>query len=261
VKPLYLAIFIVFFLVIGQTGCSSGPDSTPTAALVSSPTLAHTLTALPSTTAPIITPSPAPTQSLFPTPSRTSTLPSVPPTATSTATITPNPGWIAAVIGLVDDYIQGNTILILGENLNVINKFPRSDLSLTGFSQDGCHLRSIRYSDGSFIIHELDFYGVETQKITALSKKAEDDTKIYQFNLSPSGRWLAYKVVDQYGMSQEGAKIQDVKLLQVNEQTPQDVLHLTERGGARPARSTWSWDNHFLAYTDFDEAGVIQIYL
>ena len=161
----------------------------------------------------------------------------------------------------MDDYIQGNTIVIFDENLNIANKFPRSNLSLSGFSQDGCRLRSIRYSDASFIIRELDFFGVETRQTTALSKEAEDHTKIYQFNLSPSGRWLAYKVVDQIEMSAEGAKIQDVRLLQVNELTPQDVLRLTERSGARPARSTWSWDSRFLAYTDYDEAGVVQIYI
>ena len=185
----------------------------------------------------------------------------VPPTAIDIATVTPILGEVAAVLGLVDDNILGNSIIVFDGNLNIINKFPRKNYYLTSFSPDGCHLRSIKYIDAGFVIREIDFYGAETRQTAALSTDSEDGTKIYQFNLSPSGRWLAYKVVDQIEMSMAGSKIQDVKLLEVNEQTPQKVLRLTERSGARPARPTWSLDSRFLAYTDYDEAGVIQIYI
>jgi Tol biopolymer transport system component len=190
------------------------------------------------------------------------------PNHTSTAllpviTNTPIPilGHIAAVVQLRGDIIQGDSIIILDENFNIIYKFSSRDLKLSSFSPDGCHLRSISYSNDSFTIREINLYGVETQQITVFPKEVESKNTTYQYNLSPSGRWLAYKVVDQIEMSMRGAKIQDVKLLRVNEQTPQDVLLLTERGGALPAMSTWSMDDHFLAYTDYDEDGIEQIFL
>lgn len=163
-KSLYLAIFIVFFLMMGSTGCSSGSEATPTVALVSSPTLAPTLTALPSTASPTLTPSPAPTQTPIPSPSRTPTVTPVPPTATRAATVTPTPWptlspqgpYLLVYAGRIDDRITLDILNPEGQGRKVIQ--------LPG--------NGILYNES--LLDQL---------------------------VSPDGKWLAFHINDEMGMT------------------------------------------------------------
>jgi hypothetical protein len=205
-----------------------------------------------------VTPSPSETRvSRTPTPTRipyrTRTLtPTITITFTPTITLTPTPilysGKIGGVyMGYYEDYA-------FDENLNPL--FPAYADS---FSADGCRYQLIQPVDYGFEYSEQDLLGNELWSKVALSEVNEDESNIFQYSLSPSGEWIAYKRADQWGMDITGAEIQDVVLLPVNDKVPQAVMILTTNGGAL-APLTWSPDGQYLAYTDNDDAGLKQVF-
>lgn len=124
-----------------------------------------------------------------------------------------------------------------------------------------CHLLSIYEGEKGFEIVTRDFYGKELSKELALENRAVED-RIYNASISPSEQWLAYLVITgDWGMSYSDAEIQDLRLLKIDKVSPQKALNLTSRGGARPNTVVWSPDSRYLAYTDFDDNGIQQIFM
>jgi hypothetical protein len=73
--------------------------------------------------------------------------------------------------------------------------------------------------------------------------------------LSPDAKWVAYTT---FSGQQEyfGSEFQDIEVIAVSR--PDRPFVLTTRGGAWQA--AWSPDSQYLAYSDYDDAGVPQLY-
>jgi len=77
----------------------------------------------------------------------------------------------------------------------------------------------------------------------------------YGETLSVSGEWLAY-TVGQGEQGYDSWEFQDIETLRL---VDLEIFHLTDRGGAFQAE--WSPDGMLVAFSDFDENGVNQIYI
>ncbi len=157
----------------------------------------------------------------------------------------------------------GDSVEVLGQDLNFLYRFKSMDYSLVSFSPDGCFLRAVDYvnEEGKFIFRELDLHGAELNNQTVRLRKPEDGTHIYQYVLSPDGSWLAYKAVGDFGYGAASAKVQDVRLVNVDPDVPQAPIQLTKRGGAGSPFLRWSPDSRYIAFSDTDAAGINQLYL
>jgi hypothetical protein len=246
----YSQSLTVFIVVVAAVCCLLCACQTAEA------TLTATVTPSPSETRVSRTPTPtripyrsrtfAPTVTITFTPSITFT-----PTITLTSTPIQYSGKIAGVcMGYEESYA-------FDENVNPL--FPAHADS---FSADGCRYQLIHPIDYGFEYSEEDLLGNELWSKVALSEVNEDELYIFQYSLSPSGEWIAYRRADQWqwGMDITGAEIQDVVLLPVNDKVPQPIMNLTSRGGSH-APLAWSPDGQYLAYTDYDDAGLNQVFV
>ena len=151
-------------------------------------------------------------------------------------------------IGLYDNQISNiNTIDINGEYYFI--------------TPTGCELIEISKTDNGFTVNYLDYSGNLIRSFMALEELVKDEL-IYQYSISPSGKWLSYKVVSgDYGMGYDFAPIQNVMLLKVNSMTPERSEQITTNGGAISGKVAWSNNDQYLAFTDFDQYKIQQVYL
>lgn len=261
---------IVLLCLSILTACSVGKDLQQTPA--TSATFTSTQpSAMPPTGVLALTPrlfTPAvpnspPSSTLTP---RTTASPS--PSFTPLPSLTPSPdpnARIGVVIQLFNEIVLGlgDSVEVLGQDLNFLYRFKSMDYSLVSFSPDGCFLRAVDYvnEEGKFIFRELDLHGAELNNQTVRLRKPEDGTHIYQYVLSPDGSWLAYKAVGDFGYGAASAKVQDVRLVNVDPDVPQAPIQLTKRGGAGSPFLRWSPDSRYIAFSDTDAAGINQLYL
>ena len=125
----------------------------------------------------------------------------------------------------------------------------------------GCELIEISKTDNGFTVNYLDYSGNGISSFVALEEHVKDEL-IYQYSISPSGKWLSYKVISgDYGMGYEFAPIQNVMLLKVNSETPENSEQISINGGAISGKVAWSNNDQYLAFTDFDQNKIQQVFL
>jgi WD40 repeat protein len=189
---------------------------------------------------------------------------SIPPNGTlslSTPTQQPQPTYntrnIVLTVSRSDSII--NALLFFDREMNLqISSTNEYNPSLSSI---GCHLLSVYDNQNGFEIVTKDFLGKVIKKELALENRNVED-RIYNFLFSPSEEWLTYLVITgDWGMSYADAETQDVRLLKIDGESPQNARLLTSRGGARPDAVVWSPDGQYLAFTDFDEKGFQQVFL
>jgi Tol biopolymer transport system component len=185
VKSRHLVLAIVLFLMIGQIGCSSKPEASPTAAPVPSPTLASTLTARPPTVSSTLIPSPAPTQTLIPSSTPIPTSTPLPPTVTATATSTiapwptlsPQGPYLLVYAGRIDDRIT----------LDILNPEGQG--------------RKVIQLPGNGILY--------------------NESYLDQL-VSPDGKWLAFHIINEMGMTLNLLHLPDGAIQYIAEVLPVD---------------------------------------
>ncbi|MBN1889887.1 MAG: PD40 domain-containing protein, partial [Thermoflexales bacterium] len=125
-------------------------------------------------------------------------------------------------------------------------------LASIAWSPDGCQLH-LGVGNSIFI---TDLHGNVLQKVSVNSPREKG---VYMgsgsLSLSLTNEWIAYTVLSGY-QKYSGAEFQNIEVVAVDSQTMPFVL--TTRGGAGMA--AWSPNGERLAYSDYDAAGVAQLY-
>ena len=258
-------IVVVLFALAGCARVASEltPAGTPapSPSLTARPAIASATT-LPSRAA--TTSAPAPTRatvtptltvarpSSTPRPSRTPT-----PTALPTPTATQLPQ-AAVLVGplvafRVEEINVGNHLLILdaatGSVREMRNEFINYPFQIQWFG-DGCRL----YMGGRL----FDLQGNELWRAPELDREHLITDNAWAVGLgwlSPDQEWLAYQVWSGF-QGYEDAEFVDVAILHLDD--PDTPVFLTSRGGAK--RLAWSPDGRWLAYSTYDESGVLQLF-
>jgi hypothetical protein len=75
--------------------------------------------------------------------------------------------------------------------------------------------------------------------------------------LSPTGQYVSYSVYSGE-LYYDSAQYQDIEL--VNLAQPEQSVRLTSNGGAWSGGGAWSPDGSFIAYTDYDAQGFLQVF-
>ncbi len=134
---------------------------------------------------------------------------------------------------------------------------------LLTFDTSGCYLLSGWYKDRYAEIskHSLKGEVLEIKSETYDEKlKAPDGT--YNFLPSPSGDHLAYMVSSgEGGRGPADAEFLDVGIIDFEDKLNSAPTLLTSNGGGPYYGPAWSSSGSYLAYSDFDEKGIAQIFV
>jgi dipeptidyl aminopeptidase/acylaminoacyl peptidase len=125
------------------------------------------------------------------------------------------------------------------------------------FSNDNCQLLITVTTGQEILLLGVDFSGNILQEYFTGGHTSEGGWMTFP-TLSPTGVWVSYTVWsgDMYYV---GAELQEVYVVSLGAgDTP---LRLTERGGAWEGEAAWSPDGKFLAYSDKDINGILQLYI
>jgi dipeptidyl aminopeptidase/acylaminoacyl peptidase len=237
----WLIAFVTFLLL---SACVPSPSA------IVSPTIVTTAsqkpaspTALTSTKPPRITPSPRMPATPFVSPSPSLLLPSLkgPLVAFNQTSYS---------IWLYDLGTQS------GRRLTFHGAYPSS----VQWSPDGCQLyiTLVNHADSLVTIVRTDLRGNVQQTILQMprSDPGNDDMYRSRWSLSPSRKWVAF-IAYSGERYYSGAEFQDIVLAHID--NPAEPVTVTlHRGGLGYA---WSPDGSRIAYSDYDDAGVRQLYV
>ncbi len=168
-----------------------------------------------------------------------------------------------AVNGISLAVHANNNIYFFNDDLSKCFRIPShaQDIYL---GKDGCSLvglntdlvdpiLEVSVRDFQNNLLEKDIYNFENPTHPELS---------YDFTPSPDFQWVAYKHSSQdYFRSLEESNQTSVKFVRLTRAQTLKVMTLTEHDGAHHANLAWSPDGRYLAFSDFDNNGVTQIYL
>jgi hypothetical protein len=150
------------------------------------------------------------------------------------------------------DPADGNFSLLLFDIGTKTFRHIRNDLVNHQFEPqwfgNGCHL----FIRGRL----LDLHGNIVWQMPGLIERGWQDGGMGGTRLSPDREWLAYQVGSGYvGYSE--SEFEDVETIKLDTLDP--PIRLTQHGVAY-APPAWSPDSQWLAFSDLDENGVVQIY-
>jgi hypothetical protein len=153
----------------------------------------------------------------------------------------------------VDDF-NDNYLLLLDIGKG-INREIRSELTNYPFEiqwfDNGCQM----FIGGYLIGLNGEKYW-QTPDVQWDNLLSEDAWSVGLTRLSPDKEWLAYQIWSG-DQTYESAEYIDVGVINFNDTT--SPLFLTKNGGAREI--TWSSDGQWLAFSDYDDWGVLQVYI
>lgn len=241
-----IAIVVILFTSL-LFSCSSGDVAKQAQATLTQPVL----TLFTPTTAIEMTPS-AQLITLVPEPSLT-------PMPTSSITPEPIPTLTAlvkkeSVIAAMVYADIGDIVLVdsLGNPVRTIHL----DAIRVAWSPDGCQLHATVTTGKDIRLLSVDLAGQVLQELFVGGSNVDGGWQTSPA-LSPTGEWVAYAVWsgERYRI---GAEFQDIEVVAVGEQA--NRFSLTERGGAWVWGAAWSPDGARLAFSDYDKAGIAQVY-
>jgi WD40 repeat protein len=238
-------------LTLLLAACNIAPASTPTPPETIPPT--NTSTPLP------------PTATVTHLATASPTNPSPTATKTTTPSATPDTPIYSMIwnesVSIQVAFLFANTgdiVLVSRNGLPVrtlhFNDFTPLNVS---FSTDNCQLLLTPNIDKKIVLLSVDFNGNILQEYFTGGYTSEGGWMTFPA-LSPSGKWVSYTVWsgEKYYL---GAEFQDVFVVSLDvDDTP---FRLTERGGAWRGEAAWSPDGKFLAYSDKDINGILQLYI
>ena len=260
--------FWLFVFVLSGAACTAMPESGVDSSIAISTTtksVEQVISPIPTKLAVTITPTIRASESLpasatgtsvpvhNPSPSPTNTL-------TTTPTATPVVPLEGPLIGFFAQHLDGtNAILILDmgtETFRIVESELLDDAPGIKWQGNGCQLEvwfgdlfDLKGNVLSVPSDELDWDILAPQK----------NSRTYATRLSPDGLWLAYNIgyggKIQIDMETE-AEFNDIGI--VSQANPEDPLFVTNSGKA--GRFTWSADSQWLAYSDEDDRGIVQLY-
>lgn len=164
-------------------------------------------------------------------------------------------------------YLDEEITYVLDENLNPLITIPEYFFNAV-IDPDTCNIidvsdtvyQNINQSEG-FSINHYNLTGELLDSEFILN--SHNPLNTYDLKISPTLKWVAYKeILDwKYLYSVYDSKTQDVFVLPVNEMIEVEAIRLTEHSGAWPTSIAWSQNGVYLAFTDFDDDGIHQLYL
>ena len=122
---------------------------------------------------------------------------------------------------------------------------------------DGCTLIAIVFTQEGHKLVRVDRNGEIQGEIFSIQNTISNTVKFLPIN-SPTGKYISY-VVFSGELYYDTAKYQDVEI--VTPDHPDQPIRLTTHGGAWKNGGVWSPDGTQIAYTDYDEGGVRQVYV
>jgi hypothetical protein len=135
------------------------------------------------------------------------------------------------------------------KNCNVIEISPHFEI------KDG-----YEYSKG-FDLNFYNLYGEILDKQILLL--GHNPKNVYEMKVAPNMKWLAYKETSDWeGLySIWDSHSQDVFLILIDYKNQSDAIKVTKNSGAWHASISWSPNGQYLAFTDFDDSGVQQLFI
>jgi Tol biopolymer transport system component len=237
-----LLIFMSLALVIaglGLAACAAVPAQKPSTEPVQAPV-------------PTVTMAPALTITLSPIKK---------PLASASPTIMPMPTLQPLLKGPLTAFIASDAagngyILILDVTTDSIRRFQWIG-NIPGMAEwwpDGCGLNVTLMTSSGVELVSTDLQNNTLSKVYGGGKRTDGSYATWPI-LSPNKKWVAYTVLS--GQQQYiGAEFQNIEVIAVgNQDRP---LVLTKHGGAWKA--AWSPSGEYLTYSDYDAAGVAQLY-
>lgn len=174
-------------------------------------------------------------------------------------------------------YQDDASVLLLGQNLDLINKFSDSFTAVYAYGNafidpSTCQIIDVIENNEKNSDGKLHFNGVDVRYYSingnlkfskTINFSIEPQYSTYQYRISPNGKWIGFKFDNDWqgNRSIHSGTTQDVLIIPVKENETVESIILTTNHGAWPAEINWSPDGNFLAFTDFDEFGAQQIYL
>lgn len=163
---------------------------------------------------------------------------------------------------LIYSHTPGIGALFIGENGEILRNVTAkySDLS---FSPDKDHIYGFSTfgPDGSgFIVDVLDYSGNILNHRTIQIDPTYYSLLIFGLANSPDGKWINYIIPSgDNNFDPRFSSKRDLWLLNIQEEGSQPIK-ITENGGMAIGGGSWSPDGRYLAYTDMDTSGIIQIF-
>ena len=196
-------------------------------------------------------------------PTATRVLPKVTTTAFATSNDesapTPN-GNQNGLIALVDQG-EESKILIIGSNGQPPKAYSFTGQAYTPWKVEqvnaNCEMITLVKTDNGQKLIPITQNGKMKQEIFFLENN-QPDTRRFLPTLSQTGKFIAY-VVFSGELYYDTAQHQDVELVSLD--NIDHAIRLTTRGGAWKEGGAWSLDGTQIAYTDYDEKDVLQVYI
>jgi hypothetical protein len=168
--------------------------------------------------------------------------------------------YLRAILSGVKIVDEPDQLVFLDSNDEILWMIEDRFSGLT-FDRSGCFLLNGWYRDQYAELTKLSLKGqvLETKSVTYDEKhKAPDGTAMYF--PSPSGDFLAYMVGSgMAGMGPADWEFLDAGLIDFRKNRSSTPIMLTSHGGVSRSGPIWSSDGRYLAFSDFDENGIVQI--
>ncbi len=168
--------------------------------------------------------------------------------------------YLSSILSGVKIVDEPNQLVFLDSNDEILwmTEDRYSDLT---FDPSGCFLFS-GWSRGQYAeLSKLSLKGqvLDTKSIT-YDENLKTPDEAFGFLPSPTGDFLAYMVGSgEGGRGPADAEFLDVGLIDFRDDRSSKPAMLTSNGGGPTSGSVWSSDGQYLAFSDFDENGIVQI--
>jgi WD40 repeat protein len=158
---------------------------------------------------------------------------------------------------LASDVSGVNYVLILDLGTGNVRKLVWSEgvPIEVGWRLDGCELDTTLVSASGIRLIVSDLQNSKSKIVFAADKRADGGFATWPI-LDPSGKWIAYTVLSGE-QTYAGAEFQNIEVVAIGNSASPTVL--TTHGGA--SKAAWSPNGGRLAYSDYDSAGAVQLYL
>ena len=110
--------------------------------------------------------------------------------------------------------------------------------------------------DWQHALVQIDRNGMVVAELFSIQMHMSDMVR-FKPVLSPTGQYVSYSVYSGE-LYYDSAQYQDVEIVTLEH--PDNPIRLTAHGGAWSGGGAWSPDGSLIAYTDYDEQGVLQVF-